>query len=173
MVPPRTYNRTGLYLAVAIAAACIPLTLKFQTQHAPNMANRKWQMLNLQSITASEAVKRYGPPTSTRDYSLSEGSFAGPKVGLKRFYRHESPQYAERLNDPVVWSFPRYSLIREMVWKLPDSTLTMWLHEPRATITLEGEYSEVFLPKVAEGDWVALDNYRVGNDLLAAPSAAQ
>ena len=152
-------------MAIVIAAACIPFTLKFQAKHSPDMSTRRWQMLNLQGITATEAVRRYGPPTVTHDYSLEAGSFAGPVRGWKHFYRLDSPELAEHSKDPVVWSYPNYSTIREMIWKLPDSYLTMWLHEPRAVINLDGDSSEVLLPK-SGGDWVALDNYRVGNALL-------
>lgn len=168
--PPRRYNRGGLYLAIVIAAACIPLTLKFQATHSPDMSTRRWQMLNLQGVTATQAIKRYGPPTVTHDYSLENGSFAGPERGLKHFYRLNSPELAAHLNDPVVWSYPNYSVIREMIWKLPDSYLTMWLHEPRAVINLDSDNSEVLMPK-GSGEWVALDNYRVGNALLKTEPA--
>ena len=169
-IPPRRYNRTGLYLAIFVALACVPFTLKFQAKRAPHMENRRWQMLNLYGVTSTDAVKRYGPPAQTRDYSLEGGSiFAGPKVGLKHLYRKDSPDYAKHLEDPVVWQYPEYSTIREMIWKLPDSYLTVWLHEPRAVIDLNGDNSQIFLPNTAAGDWVSLDNYRIGNDFFDAP----
>ena len=175
VIPPRSYNRVGLYLAFAIAAACIPFTLKFQQKHEPNMANRRWQMLNLYGVTGTEAVKRFGPPTKTRDFSLTEGSiFAGQKVGFKKFYLPGSPEYNQHVNDPVVWKFPQYSMIREMTWKLPDSLLTVWLHEPRAILDLSGgEDTQIYLPSTADGEWVALDNYRLGNDFLAKENGAK
>lgn len=170
-LPPRRYNRTGLYLAIAVALACIPFTLKFQEKRVPHMENRQWQMLNLYGISGNEATKRYGTPVQTRDFSLeNDGIFAGPKVGLKHFYRPGNPDYAAHLHDPVVWKYPDYSTIREMIWKLPDSYLTVWLHEPRAVIDLSGgDDSQILLPATTEGAWVALDNYRIGNDFFKTP----
>ena len=166
---PRGYNRGGLYLAVFLAACCVPLTLKFQLHHSPNMANKRWQMLNLLDITSSEAIKRFGPPSSDHYYSLSNGVFAGPEVGLKHFYAASSPGYDEALKSPVVWKWPNYSSVREMIWKLPDSYLTVWMHEPRAEISLDGDQSQIILPDTSKGEWVALDNYRIGNDLIKTP----
>ena len=169
VAPPRGYNRGGLYLAVFIAALCIPFTLKFQLHHTPNMEGKRWQMLNLMGVTSTEAVKKFGPPAVTHDYSLSDGVFAGPEVGLKHFYRAGSTGYDEALNSPVVWKWPNYSTIREMIWKLPDSYLTVWLHEPRAEISLDGDQSQILLPDTSKSDWVALDNSRIGNELIKPP----
>ena len=169
IIRPRGYNRGGLYLAVFIAACCIPFTLKFQVNHTPNMAGKRWQMLNLRDTTGSQAIKRFGPPAVSHDYSLTDGVFAGPEVGLKHYYRVGSAGYDEALKSPVVWKWPDYSTVREMIWKLPDSYLTVWLHEPRAEISLEGDQSQIILPDTSKGEWVALDNYRVGNDLIKTP----
>ncbi len=171
--PRPRYNRMAIYIAVAIVAVTLPFTLKFQSQRIASTANKQWRMLALQDTTAAEAIKRFGPPTQLRDYSLAEGSFAGPTLGLKHFYRENSPDYAERLKAPVVWKFPEYSMIREMIWKLPDSSLTVWLHVPRGEITLTGDDTQIYLPPTADGEWVVLDNYRVGNDLLKPESISK
>ena len=104
---------------------------------------------------------------------MNDGAFAGPAVGMKRFYRAGSPGYDEALKSPVVWKWPNYSMIREMSWKLPDSYLVVWLHEPRAVIDLEGDQSEIFLPDPSKGEWMSIDDYRVGNDFIKSPPASK
>ena len=105
------------------------------------------------------------------DFSLNDGSVLGPEIGQKKFVSPQAPDYAKRFEDAeTVWRYPQYSAIREMIWKLPESYLTIWFHEPRAELDLgnvkpDGEV-DIELPDTSKGDWAALDNYRLGNDLV-------
>ena len=76
-----------------------------------------------------------------------------------------------------MWRYPQYSTIRELIWKLPESFLTVWFHEPRAEVDLgkvgpDGQ-ADIELPDTVAGDWVALDNYRLGNDLVREKKGAE
>ena len=177
--PRRRFNRTAVYLAVAIAAATLPFTLHYQQKrigvmHPPPPTNyavssSQGPLPELYNITDKQATARFGTPVETHDYSLSYGSFAGPYNGLKHYYRFKDPDYAQHMQGAeTTWTYPQYATIREMIWRQQDSYLTVWLHEPRAEINLAGDDAEVTLPDTSAGDWVALDNYRVGKGLLRA-----
>ena len=97
---------------------------------------------------------------------------AGPEVGQKKYWPLKSPDYAKHDGGRrrSLWRYPQYSTIREMIWKLPDSFLTIWFHEPRAEIDLsavgpDGQAS-ITLPDTSHGDWESIDNFRLGNDLV-------
>ena len=69
-----------------------------------------------------------------------------------------------------MWTFPQYQVIREVVWQFPDSYLTMWMREPRAEIDIADNPGLVELPTAPDGgDWVVIDNYRVGKELFKTP----
>ncbi len=163
-------------LVVATGFALGPTFRQHQKQSTePSVEKRAWQMPELIGKTQTELIGRFGPPLSTKDYSLQEGSFAGPDIGLKHYYLFKDPGSAARLKDATTsWTFPKYTAIRELIWKLPDSYLTVWLQEPRAEASFEGDNANLTLPATAPGKWVALDDYRVGKELLARnPAAAQ
>jgi hypothetical protein len=174
--PPRRFNPyVALLLGLATVIALVPSLLPRREQARPAvpLEKRAWQMPELVGRTQSELIGRFGTPLSTKDYSLLEGSFAGPDIGLKHYYLLKNPGYAARLKDaPKAWTFPQYTTIRELIWKLPDSYLTVWLHEPRTEASLEKDTIDLTLPSTAPGEWVALDDYRIGQDLLAKPLAA-
>ncbi len=159
-------------LAIVTAIAFAPSVFKHGEQRAVPPEKSSWRMEDVIGRTQSELVERFGAPISTKDYSLAEGTFAGPEIGLKHYYLLKTPGYAARVKDaPAKWTFPQYTAIREMIWKLPDSYLTVWLHEPRGEASLSQDTIDLTLPATAPGAWVALDDYRVGKDLLAkAPS---
>jgi hypothetical protein len=158
-------------LAIAIAAALAPSILEFQKERVLTPEKRSRRMPELTGITESAAEKRFGKPMSVHDYSLSYGTFAGPRIGQKHYYLFKWADYQEHVKDAeTVWGFPQYSAIREIIWKLPDSYLTIWLHEPRAEMSLgDGDTIDLTLPTASSGDWVALDNYRVGLERALPP----
>ena len=176
--PPRSrYNRKAIYLAVVIAAVTLPFTLRYQRERVGTMkatppvssttAETQGPLPELYNLTDKQAKSRFGEPVETHDYSLNYGTFAGPYNGLKHYYRFNDPDYAKHVEGAeTVWAYPQYSTIREMIWRQADSYLTVWLHEPRAEIDLTGKDGDIALPSTAGGDWVALDNYRVGKGLL-------
>ena len=169
--PRKRFNAIGIMLAFVIAAVMLPYTLKFQRDRFGPITKKAYRMTGLDGITEMQAVSRFGTPLAKHDFSMSEGVVAGPEVGQKRFFARKTPDFAERIKDaPVVWRYPQYSTIRELIWKLPDSFLTIWFHEPRAEIDLsatgpDGEAS-ISLPDTSHGDWEALDNFRLGNELV-------
>ncbi len=177
-LPPRPrYNRTAVYLAVVIAAVTLPFTLHYQTKRVGVMntpppsnfavSSSQGPLPELYNITDHQARERFGVPVESRDYSLNYGSFAGPYNGLKHYYRFSDPDYDKHMKEAeTTWTYPQYSTIREMIWRQQDSYLTVWLHEPRAEIDLSGKDGEIVLPDTSAGEWVALDNYRVGKGLL-------
>lgn len=169
--PARRVNWWAVALAVGIVAALTPSILNFQRQRALTPERRNRRMPELAGISESKAEGLFGKPLSVHDYSLSYGTFAGPRVGLKHYYLFRSADYQAHVKDAeTVWGFPQYSTIREIIWKLPDSYLTIWLHEPRAEMSLgDGDTIDLTLPSVAAGDWVALDNYRVGLERALPP----
>ena len=178
--PPRPrYNRTAVYLAVVIAAVMVPFTLHYQQKRFEllkpppkvnsTVSGTQGPLPELYNITDRKAKERFGEPVETRDYPLTYGSFAGPYNGLKHYYRFSDPDYDQRMKEAETkWTYPQYTTIREMIWRQQDSYLTVWLAEPRAEITLGKDDAEVTLPDTSSGEWVALDNYRVGKELLKA-----
>ena len=176
--PPRRLNMAVVVLlVVATGFALAPMFRQHQTTPGstePPIEKRAWQMPDLIGKTQGDLLRRFGPPLSTKDYSLLEGSFAGPDIGLKHYYLLKDPSYAGRLQGATTrWTFPKYTTIRELIWKLPDSYLTVWLQEPQAEASFEGDNANLTLPSTAPGEWVALDDYRVGRDLLAKVQAVR
>jgi hypothetical protein len=174
--PPQPFRPARLVaigLALVALVALGPSMLEHGKVRVVPPEKRAWRMPDVAGRTESDLIGEFGAPLSTKDYSLQEGSFAGPEVGLKHYYLFQARDYAGRLKDaPMSWTFPRYTTIRELIWKLPDSYLTVWLHEPRAEVSLEKDTIDLTLPATAPNEWVALDDYRVGKDLLAkAPEA--
>jgi hypothetical protein len=170
--PPRPFNAVKLLVIVAVLVGAGLFMVLSRRQPAPPSAQpasqQQWQMPELIGQTQDALIARFGAPLSTKDYPLSEGSFAGPEIGLKHYYVFKSPGYAARLKGaPMKWSYPQYTTIRELIWQLPDSYLTVWLDEPHGSANLDGDSIEITLPKAPPGAWVALDDYRVGKDLLA------
>jgi hypothetical protein len=169
--PPRPFNVAKL-LVIVVALVGTGLFISLSRRQPPTSAKptsqQQWQMPELIGQTQDALIGRFGAPLSTKDYPLSEGSFAGPEIGLKHYYLFKSPAYAARLKGaPTRWSYPQYTTIRELIWQLPDSFLTVWLDEPHGSADLNGDSIEITLPKAPPGAWVALDDYRVGKDLLA------
>ncbi len=168
---PKRFNAIGILLAFVIAAVLLPFTMKFQKERFGPITKKAYRMTGLDVITEMQAVSRFGTPLARHDFSMSEGSVAGPQVGQKKYWPLKSPDYAKQMEAAeMVWRYPQYSTIREMIWKLPDSFLTIWFHEPRAEIDLsavgpDGQAS-ISLPDTSGGDWVSLDNFRLGNDLV-------
>jgi hypothetical protein len=173
--PPRRLNPAAILIGLATLIALGPSILKHQREHeVPSAAQRAWRMPEIVGQTQSDLVGRFGPPLSTKDYSLLEGSFAGPEVGLKHYYVLKDRGYAAHLKDvPETWTYPQYTTIREMIWQLPDSYLTVWLHEPRAEVSLAADTMEFTLPSTDPNEWVALDDYRIDKGLLAKPPAVR
>ncbi len=175
---PKRFNAIGIMLAFVIAAVMLPYTMKFQKERFGPITKKAYRMTGLDGITEMQAVSRFGPPLTRHDFAMSEGSVAGPQVGQKKFWSSKSPDYAKQLEAAeVVWRYPQYSTIREMIWKLPDSFLTIWFHEPRAEIDLgavgpDGQAS-ISLPDTSHGDWEAIDNFRLGNDLVRERKGAE
>ena len=169
--PPKRFNAIGIVLAFVIAAVLLPYTMRFQRDRFGPITKKAYRMTGLDGITEMQAVSRFGTPLVKHDFQMSEGVVAGPEVGQKRYYPLRSPDLAEHLKDAeTVWKYPQYSTVREMIWKLPDSFLTIWFHEPRAEIDLgatgpDGSAS-ITLPDTSHGDWEAIDNFRLGNDLV-------
>ena len=169
--PRKRFNAIGIMLAFVIAAVTLPYTMKFQRDRFGPITKKAYRMTGLDDLTEMQAVSRFGTPLARHDFSMTEGSVAGPEVGQKRYYSLKASDYAEHTKDAeTVWKYPQYSTIREMIWKLPDSFLTIWFHEPRAEIDLSATDAQgsasITLPDTSKGDWVALDNFRLGNDLV-------
>lgn len=167
--PPRRAFKPLVILAALVAvAALVPITFQYQNARIPPLRQRAWFMSELKNITEPEARQRFGKPAVAREIDLTKGSLIGPRVGLKRFVALDAPDYAEKLREPgtVSMQFPQFTTVRELIWKLPDSYLTLWLFLPRAEMDFQEGYADLRLPKSAPGVWVALDNYRVGLDLV-------
>ena len=198
--PKHRFNRTAIYLALAVAVVVIA-TVQFQSRHPQETgaANRgahptpmatppsveevgdssqpaelrQWHMQGVDGITETQARKRFGSPILTRDYNVTYGAFLGPKYGLKHYYLNSSPGFEQRAkNAQVEWNFPQYSTVREIIWKLHESYITLWLGEPLREVNIQGDNATAIFPPTAPGDWVVLDNYRVGQDLVKAPPVA-
>jgi hypothetical protein len=167
--PPRPFNAAKLLVVVVVLiGAGVFITLsRQQPEHvAKPAASQQWQMPDLIGQTQDELSGHFGAPLSTKDYPLTEGSFAGPETGLKHYYLFKDPGYAAHMKAaPAKWIYPQYAAIRELIWQLPDSYLTVWLHEPHGAANLAGDSIEITLPQTPPGAWVALDDYRVGKDL--------
>ena len=133
-------------------------------------------MRGLDDNTEKQVLARFGPPYLSRNFNMNDGAFVGPLVGQKRFVYNNAPDFEARVKDAeAVWSYPQFNVIREIVWQLPDSYLTVWMREPRAEIDLTDPNGVVALPTAPEGggDWVVIDNYRAGKDLVrTAPTAS-
>lgn len=180
-VPPppsrKRFNAIGIALAFVIAAVTLPYTMKFQRDRFGPITKKAYRMTGLDGITEMQAVSRFGAPLAKHDFSMTEGVVAGPEVGQKRYVALKAPDYAKQTGDAeVVWRYPQYSTIRELIWKLPDSFLTIWFHEPRAEIDLSATgpdgAASIALPDTSHGDWEALDNFRLGNDLVREKKGA-
>lgn len=174
-VPPppsrKRFNAIGITLAFVIAAVLLPFTMKFQRERFGPITKKAYRMAGLDGLTEMQAVSRFGPPLVKHDFSMSEGVVAGPEVGQKKYWPLKTPDFDDKIKEAdVVWRYPQYSTIREMIWKLPDSFLTIWFHEPRAEIDLSASgpdgSASISLPDTSHGDWVSLDNFRLGNDLV-------
>ena len=186
--PRRRLNRLGIALALVIGLGSIPFTYEFQknrvtrkdttgekTNYEIPIEKRQYRMKHLEGLTDQQAIARFGPPYIARNYNMNDGAFAGPAVGLKHFYLKTLPDYEARTKDAeVVWTYPQYSIIRELIWQFPDGYLTVWMREPRAEIDLGDNPGAVELPTAPPegGDWVVIDNFRVGKDFVKAPPAA-
>lgn len=164
----RGLNILGVVIAVAAAAMLVPATFRYQLSRIPPPGKREWRMYDLVAITETKAIERFGPPTAQVEYQLNKGSVAGPLLGQKHYYPLGSTDYEKHLQEAkVAWTYPAYSAVRELTWKLPDSYLTIWFQEPRAEINFSDGNADLALPATGPGEWVALDNYRVGLDLVA------
>ena len=191
--PKRRFNRLGIALAVAICLGSIPFTYAFQRQRvagqrgaAPKGQQKKnfelppeqqqWRMHGLDDNTEKQVVARFGPPIVARNFNMADGAFAGPLVGLKRFYYNSASDFEAHTKDAeAIWTYPQFNVIRELIWQLPDSYLTVWMREPRAEIDLTDPNGVVALPTAPEngGDWVVIDNFRVGKDRVkVAPTGS-
>ena len=196
--PKRRHNRFAIYVALGVALIFIPLTLQFQNRRAQEIRRtreaahptptptppsveevgdqsqpaelRQWHMQGVDGITESQARKRFGNPILTRDYNVTYGAFLGPKYGLKHYYLNNSPGFEQRAKDAQVeWNFPQYSTVREIIWKLRESYITLWLGQPLREVNIQGDTANAIFPPTAPGEWVVLDHYRVGQDLVKAP----
>ncbi len=169
--PRKRINAIGILLAFVVAAVVFPYTMKFQRDRFGPITKKAYRMTGLDGITEMQAVSRFGPPLVKHDFSMTEGAVLGPEVGQKRYVLLKAPDFVKQAADAAVaWRYPQYSTIREMIWKLPDSFLTIWFHEPRGEIDLsavgpDGQAS-ISLPDTSHGDWEAIDNFRLGNDLV-------
>ena len=190
--PKRRFNRVGIGLALVVCLGSIPFTYSFQqrrvaAQHDAKLKNQQtknleippekqqWRQRGLDDNTEKQVIARFGPPFIARNYNMTDGAFVGPLVGQKRFVLNSAPDFEARTKDAeAIWTYPQFNVIRELVWKLPDSYLTVWMSEPRAEIDLTDPNSTVALPTPPEGggDWVVIDNIRVGKDLVKAAPAA-
>ena len=189
----RRFNRVGIALAILVGLGSIPFTYAFQKhrvldQHDTKLKTQQskklelppeqqaWRMRGLDDNTEKQVIARFGPPYIARNYNMADGALAGPLVGIKRFYLNASPDFEARTKDAeAVWTYPQFNVIREIIWQLPDSYLTVWMREPRAEIDLADPSGAVALPTPPEngGDWVVMDNFRVGKELVrAAPTAS-
>ncbi len=189
--PKRRFNRVGIGLALVVCLGTIPFTYAFQqrrvaAQHDAKLKNQQsknlelppekqqWRQRGLDENTEKQVMARFGPPIISRNYNMADGAFVGPLVGQKRFVLNSAPDFEGRTKDAeVIWTYPQFNVIRELVWQLPDSYLTVWMREPRAEIDLTDPSSTVALPADPEGggDWVVIDNMRVGKDLVKAAPA--
>ena len=169
--PRSRFNGPGILLAVIIAAVTLPFTYKFQSNRTGALTHKAWRMTGMDGITEKQAIARFGKPLVRHEFSLNAGSVMGPEIGQKKFVSLKAPDYEKQFDAAdTVWRYPQYSTIRELIWKLPESYLTVWFHEPRAEVDLgkvgpDGQ-ADIELPDAVAGDWVALDNYRLGNDLV-------
>ena len=199
--PKKRFNRFAIYLALGVALVFIPLTLQFQNQRAQELRTarekahptptptppsveetgdlsvpaelRQWHMQGVDGATESQARQRFGKPIVSRDYNVTYGAFLGPRFGLKHYYLTNSPGFEQREKDAQVeWKFPQYSTVRELIWKLHESYITLWLGEPLREVSLKDGTADAVFPATAQGEWVVLDNYRVGEDLVKAPPTA-
>ena len=179
--PKRRFNRVGIALAVVICLGTIPFTYQFQknkmarrdpadtkTDYDIPVEKRQFRMKHLEGLTDKQAIARFGTPHLARNFNMNDGAFAGPAVGMKRFYLKTQPDFEARTKDAeAVWTFPQFQVIREVVWEFPDSYLYVWMREPRAEIDIADNPGLVELPVAPDGgDWVVIDNFRVGKDLL-------
>ncbi len=165
-------NVIGIIIAVAGGCMLIPATYRYQLSRIPPPNKREWRMYDLVGITETKAIARFGSPAAEKEYQLNKGSIVGPLLGQKRYYPLDSPDYARHLEEAkVAWTYPAYSAVRELTWKLTDSYLTIWFQEPRAEITFSDDNADLTLPATGPGEWVALDNYRLGFGLVGQPSS--
>ena len=197
--PPKRYStRVAIYLALGMAVVIITLIIQFQTSPvqeqrakrantpptpAPSIAEvgdqsqpvelRQWHMQGVDGITEDQARQRFGKPIVSRDYNVTYGAFLGPRFGLKHYYLNNSPGFEQREKDAEVeWKFPQYSTVRELIWKLRESYITLWLGEPLREVNLKDGTADAVFPGTTTEQWVVLDNYRVGEDLVKAPPGA-
>ena len=173
----RSLNVLGIILAVVVGVMLIPATYHYQMSRIPPPNRRAWRMYDLVAVTESKAIERFGKPDAQVEYQLTKGSVAGPLLGQKNYYPLDSPDYDKHMAEAkVAWTYPAYSAVRELTWKLPDSYLTIWFQEPRAEMTFSDGNADLTLPNSSPGEWVALDNYRLGYGLVApvaAPSVSR
>ncbi len=186
--PKRRINRIGIALALVVCIGTIPFTYQFQknrvtrkdtthdkTDYEVPIEQRQFRMKHLEGLTEKQATTRFGTPFLSRNFNMSDGSFAGPAVGMKHFYPKTLPNFEALTKDAeAVWAFPQYQVIREVIWRFDDSYLTVWMREPRAEIDISDNAGLVELPAAPEGggDWVVIDNFRVGKDLVKTPPAS-
>ncbi len=197
--PRRRFNRLAIFLAIGIALLFIPLTLHYQQErvrelharHVPTPTPtpaksieeagdqsvpaelRQWHMDDVDGMTESQALKRFGNPLLSREYNVTYGAFLGPKFGLKHYHLTNAPDYAQLEKDAQkVWNFPQYATIREMIFKMHESYLTLWMYEPRVEVSIKDGTADALFPRTKAGEWVVLDNYRVGQDLVRNPPVA-
>ena len=190
--PKRRFNRVGIAIALVVCLGSIPFTYAFQKRRVTDQHDTKlksqqskkpevpaerqqWRMRGLDDNTEKQVLARFGPPYLARNYNMSDGAFVGPFAGQKRFVYNNAADFETRTKDAeAVWTAPQFNVIREIVWQLPDSYLTVWMREPRAEIDLTDPSGVVALPTAPEGssDWVVIDNYRVGKELVRAAPAS-
>lgn len=171
----RAFKPLVIVAAVVVVAALVPITFQYQKARVPPARARAWFMTELRNTTEPEALKRFGQPVVARDFDLKGGSIIGPRVGPKRFVPLDAADYEQRLREPgtVSMQYPQFTTVRQLVWRLPDSFLTVWFFQPRAEMDFQGDYADLRLPKSAPGVWAALDNYRVGLDLVSPQERAR
>ena len=164
----RGINVLGVVIAVAAGIMLVPAIYRHQLERIPPARQRTSRMYDLVSITQGKAIERFGQPNAQKEYQLTRGSVLGPLLGQKNYVPLDSPDYAKRAAEAkVIWSYPEYSAVRELTWQLPDSYLTIWFQEPRGEISLSDDSATLALPTTGPGEWVALDNFRLGKDLVA------
>lgn len=165
-------NVIGIIVAVAAGISLIPATYRYQLSRIPPPNKREWRMYDLVAVTETKAIERFGKPAAQKEYQLTKGSVIGPLLGQKNYVPLDSPDYGKRLAAAkVAWLYPDYSAVRELTWKLTDSYLTIWFQEPRAEMTFTDDRADLALPATGPGEWVALDNYRLGFGLVGQPSS--
>lgn len=164
----RSLNILGVIIAVAAAVMLVPAIYRHQLERIPPVRERTSRMYDLVGITQNKAIERFGQPNAQKEYQLIKGSVLGPLLGQKNYVPLDSPDYAKRAaGAKVLWSYPAYSAVRELTWQLPDSYLTIWFQEPRGEVSLGDDSATLTLPTTGPGEWVALDNFRLGKDLVA------